>query len=353
MKIPDLKWPQREEAYDDNLLLDIEAGVVAYLVRGRNAWHSTWVRHWFRNAHLFSDIASAKAGAESRRQRGNVFYIRESPALIMRGPREAVVLCELGQAVPFAGFTGFDTVPVETTDGCWINGIYPGVSLKDAVAAFAEGSEHWNGSRVSDDRILRGLVDAEFVFAEHDGELQSMTSFAQGSLYSLGWHSDRAVSPPSSFGTTSIVDRWQQQVRAAARGAEGSKTLASSLIEYRESTLKAMPRSQWEIELSRRELAATLADYSRFELWRDARDRRFEIEGVLRDAEEEAKNAKAARFPPADTSAGMRAQRERLEQADQAVTDLLARLAHARAVEQDRHDAWRERDDSQRGSITN
>lgn len=53
---------------------------VAVLVRGRNAWHSTWVRHWFRNSHFYADQRSAQLGAESLRERGNAFYVRDRAA---------------------------------------------------------------------------------------------------------------------------------------------------------------------------------------------------------------------------------------------------------------------------------
>lgn len=64
----------RRVTYDDDLLLDIEVGVIAYLYRGRNAWHSTWVQHRFENTQLFSDVTSAKFGAESLRERGNEVF---------------------------------------------------------------------------------------------------------------------------------------------------------------------------------------------------------------------------------------------------------------------------------------
>jgi hypothetical protein len=44
VRIPELTWPvQCDTAYDDDLLLDITSGSVFLLIRGRNAWHSTWV----------------------------------------------------------------------------------------------------------------------------------------------------------------------------------------------------------------------------------------------------------------------------------------------------------------------
>jgi hypothetical protein len=132
MKLPEFSWPKGSGEYDDELLLEIESGVVSYLFRGRNAWHGTWVRHDFLNTRLFSDVASAKAGAEPLRERGNVFYIRETPALLLRGPTFGVLLCDHYVVNPFGDFKGLEPRLHEGPDGKWVEGISPGVSLRDA-----------------------------------------------------------------------------------------------------------------------------------------------------------------------------------------------------------------------------
>jgi hypothetical protein len=58
-----------------------KAGSLYYLYRGRNAWHSTWVTHYF-DGSVSSSMRSVRELAEKWRAQGSAFTIREQPALI-------------------------------------------------------------------------------------------------------------------------------------------------------------------------------------------------------------------------------------------------------------------------------
>lgn len=340
VKIPELSWPHRDGAYDDELLLEIEAGVITYLIRGRNAWHSTWVRHWFRNTHLFSDIASAKQGAEPLRERGNVFYIHEAPALILRGPHEAVVLCDHHEDNPFSRFIGLDTTPVDTPEGRWIGGIFPGVSLRDAVAAFGWASGNWSGPQKSEHSMLIGVAPSDYVFTQRKGKLQSLTSYPQGSGYLLGWSVSGTPRSFTSSGAAAVARRWHELTALATDHAGPGAALAGSLARYRATVINAEPRSQW---LARREAAQARGAAARdalAEAWDESREHREQLESAVWEAEEELEAARAARLRLADTSAGIRAQRERVEAAEGALAGLRSDLAFAEAIERTRRDAY-------------
>lgn len=62
-------------------ILEIKAGSLYYIYRGRNAWHSTWVTHYHEGC-MSSSLATAKQVAERWRAQGSVFIIREQPTLI-------------------------------------------------------------------------------------------------------------------------------------------------------------------------------------------------------------------------------------------------------------------------------
>lgn len=342
MKIPDLRWPADEGAYDDKLLLDIQTCVVAYLVRGRNAWQSTWVRHWFRDANLFTDVTSAKAGAESLRGRGNVFYIREVPALLLSGPHERIVLCNMGVDDPFSAFTGFDTTPVDTVAGRWIDGVYPGVSLRDAVAALDSASRHWPENLRSEHGVRAGTVPMDLTFPDRDGPLVSLKSFAQGSGYLLGWMSDRGPRPFKTDGAASANRRWHEFVSLANDTSGSDSNLAERLVTYRDQVLKAMPGSVWMTLAEAVRATEEAAFDEAYAQWREAKVRRVAASSVLRDAEEELDSAKRDRLLPADTSAGIRAQRERLERAEKALIGAQSDLAISRAAEKIRYDAYQD-----------
>lgn len=340
MKIPELKWPDHDRDYDEDLLLDIEAGIIAYLHRGRNAWNSKWVRHRFWNTQLFSNVASATFGAEELRERGNVFYVREVPALLLRGPNEAVIVCDIHDGTPFARFTGLDTEPVESSTGRWIGGIYPGVSLRDAVEAFDGMSGNWEGAKDSEHSILTGMVPSDFTFASRQGELQSLISYPQGSGYMLGWTPVYSASRPSVSGIEAVAASWREACETAIKDTAAGDDRAASLAMFRNRVLDAKPVSQWHLEKETARVAAEAVRAARRQAWDDARAHLKQLELQLREAELEVSAATSARLHPADTSAGVRAQRERLEQAEKALVGVRSDIAIFRAVEQVRRDEY-------------
>ena len=86
----------------DEVVLDVRPTRIFDLTRGRNAWHSTWVRHYFPGSDIFSTVESAKDEAELRRERGNVFDVTDYPALYVRTTEGALVVVDRhGGVEPF------------------------------------------------------------------------------------------------------------------------------------------------------------------------------------------------------------------------------------------------------------
>lgn len=148
------------------------------LVRGRNAWNSTWVRHYLRQATLYTDVASARTGAEHRRGPGNVFYIFDAPAILLIGQSINVVLCDAHPDNPFGAFTGFSSTPTDSIYGPWVDGLFPGVSVRDAVRAFHHNSGHWSGPTPSEHSLRSGRLD--------NPSLLSKSQRTKTSLFSRG-----------------------------------------------------------------------------------------------------------------------------------------------------------------------
>jgi hypothetical protein len=313
MKIPELKWGREPENYDEDLMLEVEAGVISYLIRGRNAWHTTWVKHWFRNTHLFNDVASAKVGAEHLRQRGNVFYIREAPALLLRGSNGGVVLCDHHEKVPFLRFTGIG--PAVHGEG-WVDGIYPGVSLRDAVDAFSHSSRFWRGPQKSEHSMLRGSVTRDFEFFPRSGPLQSLESYPQGSGHRLGWREYDDSLKYQRRGVNKIVAAWGVLAsQAIEAGLQPVASRATAFVQYREQVLKATPRGVW---LANREREIREREALRDELLAahaEVRDRQYGFEAELEEVELELELAREDQLRPADTAIGIRGQRERVQAA--------------------------------------
>lgn len=74
---------------------------IFYLFRGRNAWHSTWVTHYFDGC-MHDQLPSTKGRAEQRRERGSVFTIREQPALVLQSRHGLVAITEINSACPLS-----------------------------------------------------------------------------------------------------------------------------------------------------------------------------------------------------------------------------------------------------------
>ena len=329
MKIPELRLPSEPPPYDEDLLLDIRVGTVVILIRGRNAWHSTWVRHYLRNSTLYTDVPSAKLGAESQRGPGNVFYIVEAPALLLRGNLSNVVLCDAHPDNPFGHFTGLDATVTASAYGDWIDGVFPGVSVSDAATAFKHDSGHWLGSVPSEHSLRTGMLDSADLFDTTAHLMQSLVSRSIGSNYRLQWglHSPGNRYTPS--GATRVAKRWAEIVAGVVQGATEPAARAEQLRRYRDDVLRALPRFQWLSQKQRIEAEQRQARSFAEDRWSDAYDRAAALEEALLEAEAEQAAAQSARMTPATTSAAVRAQRERVEAANMEVARLTVELATA------------------------
>lgn len=329
MKIPELRWPSEPSPYDHDLLLDIRVGTVVILIRGRNAWHSTWVRHYLRNSTLYTDVPSAKLGAESQRGPGNVFYIVEAPALLLRGMLSNVVLCDAHPDNPFGYFTGLDSTVTASGYGDWIDGVFPGVSVRDAATAFQHNSGHWSGSVPSEHSLRTGMLDSAHLFETTAHSMQSLVSRPIGSNYHLQWDPHSPGNRYTLSGASRVTERWAEIVAGVVQGASEPAARAEQLRRYREDVLRALPRSQWLSQKQRIEAEQRRARSFAEERWSDAYDRAAALEEALLEAEAEQTAAQAARMAPATTSAAVRAQRERVEAANMEVARLTVELATA------------------------
>ena len=107
---------------------------------------------------MFSEIASAKRDAERLRGPGNVFYITQVPAILLRGLKTSIVLADPREDVPFRYFHGLGVDETPSRYGAWLNGIYPGIATRDAVDAFAADSSNWTGRDRDPGDLVSGVL---------------------------------------------------------------------------------------------------------------------------------------------------------------------------------------------------
>ena len=84
----------RDQALLHAPLLTVTPAVVYVLIRGRNAWHSTWVTNYKGTGAVYLTLDEAKRAAEKQRVQGSVFYIRQVPAVALNSREGTVVMVE-------------------------------------------------------------------------------------------------------------------------------------------------------------------------------------------------------------------------------------------------------------------
>jgi hypothetical protein len=334
MKVPELTWGAGDPGpYDDDLLVDVIAGSIVLLIRGRNAWHSTWVRHYLRNATLYTDAPSAQGGAESKRAPGNVFYIVEAPALQLRGSISNVVVCDAHPDNPFGRYSGMLTHVQSHELGQWIGGIFPGVSVRDAVESLAPDSGYWDGPDPSEHSLRSGRLGEGIGISRSRRRLKSWKSESHGSGYRLGWRPTVDAERYTRRGTNALARRWTELLAGAEADALQGHERVHRLAGFRDHELGAMPKSLLKkLQQERAQAIKTALSQARDE-WMTQRKLADVLARSLREARRELDAARKARLTPAETSQAIRAQRERVEVAEEQVAKLTREHAAAVATE--------------------
>jgi hypothetical protein len=356
MKLGDVLWWGEDPG--DDLLLDVAPVTVSVLVRGRNAWYSTWVRHWFHNSHVFSDHHSAQSGAEPLRGPGNVFYVNDVPALLLIGTKSQIAVIDGLRGEPFKHFSGIKAELVTSLYGSYYKGIFPGVTMREAVEGFQEGAEGWVKPGVNDQVRFGVLPEACILASLPHGRFASSVSFPQGSDYVLGWRGDRV-----SVGKAPCKEQaegWRnllEEVPGSLELLQGTDlvvdpkartTLTRILKKHRTQRRKAVGsrdslRREYERVLDRAEKAMLKAEKELDKL-RAAEDK---AQAELWDAEEFAEDPWSSLGNLRASSEAVRKVRERasnaqllLEQARirfDAVTEAATRAEHAWSDAQDHY----------------
>lgn len=172
-----------------------EAITLYYIHRGRNAWHETWVTHYFDWSFQYS-LLSAKREVERHRSQGSVFYIYELPALAIHTTGCSLILTQINQNVPLDLFSPEVRYVWDRKIKDFVSrsrtGLYPlrpGITLGTAADSFDVNSDHW----------YAGDINKRFTYAElwegsdikwEPFDLKYLTvwrSRPQGSEYAFGW----------------------------------------------------------------------------------------------------------------------------------------------------------------------
>jgi hypothetical protein len=302
MKIPKPLWD--DKSLRDDIVVGVSPVKVAVLHRGRNAWHGVWAQHYIKNAELFTNTKDAKLGAEKLRERGNVFYVMELPALALNGLQHNLILVDPNSKMCFERFSGFRREVITTSRGAFADGIFPGCTMLDANNAVRNIAQNWEPGVTSDRLLLLGVTNS---IAPTEPALDPYLGFQsspQGSDYRLGW-------------LTINNDYSNKQVNALA--AEWNKLFGETTPEgFSESDL-VLSKTAWissfekylaELDRDRRE---------KFVKLKQSTSGYLENQSKLIAAKSELANARRDRLKVGETYQEIRMQRERVEAAEESL----------------------------------
>lgn len=85
--------------YQDMEIKTVRPVRIFFCIKGRNAWHSTWVRRYTEKS-MHSTVKSAFGWAEEQRGPGNVFYVMGLPALRINLADVSILVTEINSPAP-------------------------------------------------------------------------------------------------------------------------------------------------------------------------------------------------------------------------------------------------------------
>jgi hypothetical protein len=138
----------------------IERRLVYFLHRGRNAWHSTWTKHYFPGCVHVSRW-SARSAAEPLRAPGSVFYIDELPVILIGCNAGKVAIVDVDNLNQFSGYTSkfmLEFLGSHRSDATE-HGRYA-ISVSDLVSSFAWHGIHYMPSNIF--AVATDDVDLQF-----------------------------------------------------------------------------------------------------------------------------------------------------------------------------------------------
>jgi hypothetical protein len=171
-----INWAQ-DQALLRSPFLGLKPVLMYVLIRGRNAWHSQWVRHYRGPAALVTDLEDAKSAAEEQRVQGSVFYILEVPGLSLLSEAGPVALVEFHSANCFGKWKvneKQDILRLGTPIAHVLNSLGPNGAWRKPIpedSSFISGIARWGTIHSLPPRV----------------RLRSFESQAQGSSRYLHW----------------------------------------------------------------------------------------------------------------------------------------------------------------------
>lgn len=213
--VVNLFQPESKEANETKPLehlTEVHAVAVQFLSKGRNAWHSTWIRRYHvgdfvREGHALRDVI------RQRRTRGTVFYLSVLPAIQFHFGKRIFILAEINTHEPFRNL---DTLQAGFT---LVN-----LGLSEFLKMVQPPSPLWKKGQCVTDRVILQEVSSSYIdlaaYAAVSNSLGSRVNpplgnyerSIHGSSYGV---SEWSWEPRSAMVKTKLTSRWFTSAVAA------------------------------------------------------------------------------------------------------------------------------------------
>lgn len=172
----------------------IEHGVIYFVHNGRNAWHGTWVQKYYPGC-MHSTLGEAKQYCEENRKNGSVFYIIETPAIIVCFDYGKLIAAQINTSSPLDKYSP----PWLTDRRCIEQQTSRGpATIEEIVVSLDTGSIHWHEQAQNNQPvILLWSFDRNADIAPITAlPLAKYKSLSNGVKYYLGWTKlENSISP--------------------------------------------------------------------------------------------------------------------------------------------------------------
>lgn len=217
-------WGETQLDVAKATVIDIVPKTVYYLYRGRNAWNSKWVQHYYPKCLSTKDLF-ARENAERLRGNGNTFTIQQLPALAVQTEIGVIVITEINTENPLSGYSP-DAVKerpdsgLQLIDGAKSNYFYKGADANAFVLSFDRKSRFWKRIPNPKNSILMmfnegmSLDDLEPL----ESKLTSKKSRSWGTKYMLGWEEGSSVIKSKAVRELAVsIDDHPDSIRPSSR----------------------------------------------------------------------------------------------------------------------------------------
>lgn len=133
----------------DGKAIRARVGRIFYVVRGRNAWHSTWVQH-YQPGCMSTDLLSAERSAEEWRSRGSGFKVLDQPTLVIESDDGSLVITQINATNQLEGYTAigarefYDYRTRDFKKTRFARRLKYGSSIKETSESFHIDSPYWS-----------------------------------------------------------------------------------------------------------------------------------------------------------------------------------------------------------------